>query len=160
MRYFNNELGLHLTINDLLAGKLINAGYKHYPMEYGGVLLGRYSDDSTCCYVEETILPRTYQSSTNSFERGNEGLFEDLTQLSTTRPDLMYVGEWHTHPGGAPLPSKTDRNAMSQIANHSEVKIIAPILIIIGYISNRTSWGAYVHYNNTLYGYVRTDNQS
>jgi len=72
----------------------------------------------------------------------------------------MYVGEWHTHPGCAPVPSKTDQNAMRQIANHAEVKITAPILIIIGYISNRTSWGAYVHYNNTLYDYVRIDNQS
>lgn len=160
MKYFSKELDLHLTINDLLADRLITEGHKHYPKEYGGILLGRYSDDSACCYVEETILPRTYQSSNNSFERGNAGLFEDLTKLSITKPDLMYVGEWHTHPDGAPIPSKTDRNAMSQIANHSEVKITAPILIIIGYISNRASWGAYVQYNNTLYGYVCTGSQS
>ena len=66
------------------------------------------------------------------FERGKIGLKEKLTELYNEKTRLIYVGEWHSHPDGLPIPSGTDFNAMKEIAESDEVVIQNPVLLILG----------------------------
>lgn len=153
MKYICPELCLELIVDDTLLYHLIQHGKKHLPNEFGGVLLGRYSQDLTCCIVEETVLPQSYRSSCVQFERGNKGLAQELLAWRKKRPEMMYVGEWHTHPKGVPLPSNRDKTAMKEIADAPQVKVTAPILLILGYQSTKASLGAYIQMKNRLYAF-------
>lgn len=147
------ELGLELSIPDKLLQDLYNIGIKHYPKEFGGVLVGRYSECMKVCYIEGTVLPQKYKSSQYYFERGKEGLYEELKKFYNQVPQLIYIGEWHTHPNAPPIPSETDKKAMIEISEHKEVLINSPVLIILGITADKLDIGAYLQFKNRLYRY-------
>lgn len=68
-------------------------------------------------------------------------------------PQKYYVGEWHTHPDNLPIPSSTDINAINSIANHKDVSITNPVMLIIGYNATKIELGFYVQFKNKLYRY-------
>lgn len=144
---------LHLVINNNLIDDLYKFGMNHYPKEFGGLLIGYYSDDFKTCYVESTILPAKFNSSRYFFERGKEGLKQKLIEVYDASPRLIYVGEWHTHPDGIPIPSNTDLKAMTEIAESNEVNIENPILLILGIDKTEMKLGAFVYSNNKLIKY-------
>jgi integrative and conjugative element protein (TIGR02256 family) len=157
LKFFCSAIGLTLSISETFVSKLILEGRKHYPKEYGGILVGRYSDDLKACIVEDTILPQNHKSSRYAFERGKEGLAKKLSDLYEQTPRLIYIGEWHTHPDSVPVPSTTDKQAMLQIANDNGVTIASPVLLILGL--NRTAYtlGAYLQFQNQLIRYEQQD---
>jgi integrative and conjugative element protein (TIGR02256 family) len=147
------DIGLSLEIKDELLKKMKKHGKEHYPNEYGGLLVGRYSDDLKSVLIEESVLPMEFKSSRFKFERGVNGLKKVLHDFFKQTPSLFYVGEWHTHPGGAPVPSITDVAALRTIANHNEVYIENPILLIIGIGNESYELGFYVLFRNEMYRY-------
>lgn len=157
MNFFCSAIGLTLSINDILVSKLILEGRKHYPKEYGGILVGRYSDNLKICIIDDTILPQNYRSSRYAFERGKKGLFEKLSELYEQTPRLIYIGEWHTHPDNTPVPSTTDKLAMSQIASDDGVTITSPVLLILGLNKISCTIGAYLQFENQLIQYEQQD---
>lgn len=157
MNFFCSAIGLTLSIDDILVSKLILEGRKHYPKEYGGIIVGRYSDDLKTCIVEGTILPQNYRSSRYSFERGKKGLVEKLSELYEQTPRLIYIGEWHTHPNSTPVPSITDKQAMLQIAGDDGVTITTPVLLILGLDKISCTIGAYLQFKNQLIQYEQQD---
>lgn len=138
---------------DELISKMYSLGKKHYPKEYGGLLIGCYSENKKIAYCDNIILPKKYKSSKFGFERGNEGLKKALTKLYKQTPSLIYIGEWHTHPDNPPIPSKTDLNAIYEIANDERVLITSPILLIISLDSNHHELGVYVYFKNKMHKY-------
>jgi integrative and conjugative element protein (TIGR02256 family) len=122
-------------------------------MEFGGLLIGRYVDNKKMVIIEDTVLPKKYKSSKYSFERGVTGLRKVLKIFFTKSPSLIYVGEWHTHPDNPAIPSVTDINALKQIANHNEVFIDNPILLIIRIGKKDYELGFYVLYENKICNY-------
>ena len=155
MKFINTKNQLRLEILDELLSELYQEGMKHYPKEFGGILIGRYSDDNNSCIVVKTILPKVYKSSNLLFERGIKGLKAQLLSYFKQEPKLIYLGEWHTHPDSSPIPSKTDKKAMSEIENYKEVKIQFPILLILGINADSFSVGAYIQYNKQLLNYEK-----
>lgn len=155
MRFIQRELNIHLEIADSLLDQLYEYGLRHYPREFGGILVGHYSDDNTKCIVDVTILPTTFKSSVDGFVRGNTGLEEQLIRYYNDFPRKIYLGEWHTHPNAKPTPSKIDLKAMREIENSDSVKISSPILIILGINQNTYSVGAYVQHFKKLYEYEK-----
>lgn len=137
--------------------KLCRLGSEHYPKEYGGLFVGRYVNDNKEVLIEETVLPKKFRSSAFSFERGVEGLRKLLRDFFEQSPSLIYVGEWHTHPDGMPIPSSTDSSALRTIAAHEEVSIENPILLIIGVRSDAYEIGFHVLHQNNIYGYEKED---
>lgn len=148
-----NDIGLNLVLSDILVEKLYSIGIKHYPREFGGLLIGHYSEDMKTCYITETILPKKYKSSKYSFERGKEGLEEKLQEFYDKEPKLIYIGEWHTHPDNLPIPSSTDIKALELIANHDDVVIKNPVGLIMGLNTKNYEIGLYIHFKNKLYRY-------
>ena len=157
MNFFCSAIGLTLSINESLVSKLILEGRKHYPKEYGGILVGRYSDDLKTCIVEDTVLPQNHRSSRYAFERGKKGLAEKLSELYEQTPRLIYIGEWHTHPDSTPVPSTMDKQAMLQIASDDGVTITSPVLLILGLNKKSYTIGAYLQFKNQLIQYEQQD---
>lgn len=153
MKYYCRDIELEIVISEELTIRLYELGLKYHPAEYGGILVGKYSDDLKTCFIEETIVPTKHKSSRYSFERGKEGLFQKLTEYYHQNPQLIYVGEWHTHPDSTPVPSITDKKAMIKIAADEDVKISSPVLIILGVTKTIYSVGIYIQFNNRLYKY-------
>ena len=153
MKLENKEIGLNIIIEDTLISCLYDNGIKNYPKEFGGLLIGNYSDDFKTVFIEETILPKKYKSSKYSFERGAEGVKETLEKYYYAEHRMIYVGEWHTHPDNLPIPSSTDIKALEKIANHDEVTIKNPVLLIMGIDKTKYELGFYVYFKNKIYKY-------
>lgn len=147
------NIGLSLEIKDELLRKMKKYGKEHYPNEYGGLLVGRHSDDFKCVLIEETVLPKEFKSSRFKFERGVKGLKKVLHDFFKQTPSLSYVGEWHTHPDGAPIPSLTDLNAMHEVVKHKDVFIMNPVLLIIVITKTTFQYEFYVYSDGKMYRY-------
>lgn len=153
MKLTCKDIGLSIEVKEELLNDLYDIAMKHYPKEFGGLLIGYYAEDYKICYIENTILPNKYKSSRYSFERGKIGLKEKLTELYNEKPRLIYVGEWHSHPDGLPIPSGTDFNAMKEIAESDEVLIQNPVLLILGITKEQYKYKFFIHHNKNLKEY-------
>lgn len=151
--YKITELGLTLEIEDNLLSSLIDIGVKHYPNEFGGFLIGNYSEEQTHLRITDTILPNKFKGTPYLFERDTIGIDDKLKQFYDEEPKKYYLGEWHTHPNNLPIPSSTDINAINSIANNAGVSIKNPIMLIIGYNKIKVEIGFYVQFKNKLYRY-------
>ena len=110
------------------------AGY----VETGGILIGTYSDDGASARVSRALGPPEGSEATpTSFTRSEAGLADLLKQLWTVQQ--YYLGEWHSHPKGAGVPSTQDRRQMTSISDDSAYSCPNPILVVVGYA---TTWKA------------------
>lgn len=155
MKYYCNDIGLNIEIQDKLLNQLYAEGLNHYPNEFGGLLIGKYSDDFKTCVIETAVLPVKYKSLRYSFKRGKEGLKGKLKEFYYSEPRLIYVGEWHTHPDSFAIPSSKDKSAMKEIEDHSDVNITSPLLLIIGLNTENYHVGFYVQHNKVMYKYEK-----
>ena len=149
----NKEIKLSISIDETLLIELTEIGKKHYPNEFGGFLMGYYSDDLKQLNITDTILPTKFKASKYQFERDITGIIETLKNHYEQAPKTYYVGEWHTHPNNLPIPSTTDINAINEILKHKDKSIQNPILLIIGYTKQSVEYGFYVPFKNKLYKY-------
>lgn len=147
------ELGLTMEIYDKLLSTIIEVGMQHYPNEFGGFLIGNYSQTQTHLRITDTILPNKFKGTPYLFERDTIGIDDKLKKIYTEDPKKYYLGEWHTHPNNLPIPSSTDIDAINSIANHPEVSIKNPLMLIIGYDKTKVELGFYVQFKNKLYRY-------
>ncbi|WP_286766684.1 MULTISPECIES: Mov34/MPN/PAD-1 family protein [Sphingobacterium] len=153
MKLVNKETGLRISIEQSLIDMLVLYGRNQYPKEFGGVLVGYYSDDKRTVNIIDSILPIDFKSTKTSFERGVEGLKEAFEEYYRQDPSLVYIGEWHTHPDNSPIPSVTDISAINTIINSKHTFITNPVLLIIGYSKSSVTFGFYVWFENKLFRY-------
>lgn len=147
-------MDVEVRIPKELLNKLVETGIKMYPKEYGGFLIGFYTDDLKKLHITETILPSEYRNSKYSFERSAEGIKGQLEKLYDLDPKQYYVGEWHTHPDNSTQFSATDLNAMIEIAECKTVGINNPILMILSIGKSKLNdLGFYVYSNKKLLKY-------
>ncbi|WP_077961226.1 Mov34/MPN/PAD-1 family protein [Ensifer adhaerens] len=99
--------------------------------ETGGILIGRYESDGNLAVVTAaTESPGDSSSGRAWFQRGMKGL---TAKLRARWPHgEYYLGEWHSHPGGAPDPSSDDIRGMRSISIDISYKCPKPIMIIAG----------------------------
>lgn len=120
----------------------------HYPNEVGTSLVGHYSDDGFEASVLD-LAPLSPDSKgwCTSFYRGTAGLRKFFAKLyKTFSGKRYYVGEWHSHPDAAPIPSGTDNKNQLAIAKDMKTGCSECILIIIGGIlTNFNEIGVYVY---------------
>ena len=96
-----------------------------------GVLIGRVSMDGKVC-IEAITEPRPQdQRQRNWFRRSSvhQDVVEKLFRKSGR--ELVYCGEWHTHPEPVPSPSETDLAAWS-LKLEGGTCVIDPFFIIVG----------------------------
>jgi [CysO sulfur-carrier protein]-S-L-cysteine hydrolase len=151
--YKSNKIGLIISVEDSLLSNIIDIGEQHYPNEFGGFLIGHYSNNQTQLNITDTILPNKYNATPYLFERDTIGIEDKLKNYYSENPQKYYVGEWHTHPNNLPIPSGTDIKAINAITNHNDVSIKNPVMLIIGYNKTKIELGFYVQFKNKLYRY-------
>ncbi|WP_313578112.1 Mov34/MPN/PAD-1 family protein [Chishuiella sp.] len=147
------QIGLSIEVEKELLNKLLAVGKTYYPKEFGGFLIGYYSEDNKHLHITDTILPKKYQAYKHSFERSTKGIENVLIKFYTENPRKIYIGEWHTHPDNSPIPSATDISAINTIINSKNTSIENPVLLIIGYSKTTVDFGFYVWFENKLYKY-------
>lgn len=153
MIYKNKEIGLIINVEDALLSNIIDIGIQHYPNEFGGFLIGNYSNNQTQLNITDTILPNKYKATPYLFERDTIGIEDKLKNYYNENPQKYYVGEWHTHPNNLPIPSGKDIRAINSILNHKDVSITNPVMLIIGCNEAKIELGFYVQFKNKLYRY-------
>lgn len=148
-----DKIGLSLKADDELLNNLVENGKCYYPNEFGGFLIGYYSDDNKHVHITDSILPKSFKTSKNTFERSTKGIKKRLSNYYKENPQKFYIGEWHTHPDNSPIPSLTDISAINAIINNPNSCIANPVLLIIGYYKTQVDFGFYVWYQNKIYRY-------
>lgn len=153
MKYKLKNIELELQVQERLIHKLTEIGKVHYPNEFGGFLIGHYSEDKKVLIITDTILPNKYKSTPSIFERDTIGMKQHFKDFYKENPKKYYVGEWHTHPNNKAIPSITDIKALKSIRNNKDVAILNPVLLIIGYTENDIEIGFYVLIKDKIYRY-------
>jgi integrative and conjugative element protein (TIGR02256 family) len=126
---------------------IVNVARKHYPNEVGSPLFGSYSDDGHEARISGIgPLSPDSRGTRFSFSRGVRGLRKFFTHLfNSSQGRIHYVGEWHSHPNGAPTPSGTDHDNMMAIARDQKAECPECILIIIGIGAQSSEKSVYVY---------------
>lgn len=103
-------------------------------VETGGLLFGERDDASQVIWVTEiTGPPPDSEASEHGFICGVKGTEEANTEKrKRSRDSVAYLGMWHTHPGGAPLPSATDFGAMKRLLDRAPDAPGKLLMLIIG----------------------------
>ena len=127
---------LQLCFKRQIVEQMAKIAIHHYPNEYGGFLLGCYSDDFTRLHIKDFLLVDKYTSSSVEFRRElNSKIhnFENIFQET----ELYYIGEWHSHPNASAWYSLTDLQAMNDIVSCDTVQLYNPVLLILSISSNK-----------------------
>ncbi|MGV8815960.1 MAG: Mov34/MPN/PAD-1 family protein [Gelidibacter sp.] len=145
--------GLDLIFSEVLLNKIGRLGMQHHPNEFGGFLVGKYSEDFKKLYVDDFILPKKYKGHRYTFERSTIGLEEQLEKLFLEK-NQYYIGEWHTHPDNSINYSQTDLIAMREIAQYGKVTILNPVLLILSISKLKiNAYKFYIYKDKTLLAY-------
>lgn len=68
-----------------------------------------------------------------SFSPDHDWQLERLAETYTASGRVVtYLGDWHTHPGGAPAPSARDRRTMRRIRRSGRARQRRPLMVIVG----------------------------
>ena len=127
---------LQLCFKRQIVEQMAKIAIHHYPNEYGGFLLGCYSDDFTRLHIKDFLLVDKYTSSSVEFRRElNSKIhnFENIFQET----ELYYIGEWHSHPNASAWYSLTDLQAMNDIVSCDTVQLYNPVLLILSISNNK-----------------------
>ena len=146
MRLFNKQKNVELNISQELFDKIGKAGIDHFPNEFGGFLIGKYSDDYNTLFITDFILPKSYKGNRYLFVRSTKGIKSLFSELFKFKKEF-YVGEWHTHPNGSTKYSSTDLNAMINIESSKEVHIRNPVLLILSISDEKINQATFYIYD-------------
>jgi integrative and conjugative element protein (TIGR02256 family) len=99
------------------------------PWEIGGWLLG-YRDTEAVVITHATPpASRGTPFGVTISGRGHRTLFDRT--WSATRGHVTFLGDWHTHPGGPPFPSRRDHAAVADVARDPDFKTRRPVIAIV-----------------------------
>ncbi|GAB4002139.1 hypothetical protein GCM10028807_60110 [Spirosoma daeguense] len=86
-------------------------------VETGGVLFGQLDEFLKVIWIDEISGPPPDSvSSPSCFVCGTAGVLElHEEKLKRTTGTIVFMGMWHTHPHGMPIPSYTDLSAMRSL---------------------------------------------
>lgn len=122
-----------IWISRTLFLQMCQFGEQKFPLETGGMLLG-YTSDTGDVVVTEIIGPGP-----NAIHRRYRFLPDaDYQQERLEAHHLRtngiesYLGDWHTHPHGDPIPSRLDRKTLAKIASSPSSGITNPVMAIVG----------------------------
>ena len=105
------------------------------PSETGGVILGYFDARRRTIYVVDVLpAPTDSVEYPETFIRGCKGLPEQMAAvLARTGGQVMYVGEWHSHPRSAAISMSNDDTVLLQaIAEHMKHDGWPGLIMILG----------------------------
>ena len=101
--------------------------------EAGGIILGRVYENNVVCITELSEPNEFDKSSRYSFVRDkNMAQFIVDEAFKKSRGELIYLGEWHTHPEQNPTPSWVDKRMIKEQFKKNIINENFLILLIQG----------------------------
>lgn len=101
--------------------------------EAGGIILGRVYENNVVCITELSEPNEFDKSSRYSFVRDkNMAQFIVDEAFKKSRGELIYLGEWHTHPVHNPTPSWVDKRMIKEQFKKNMINESFLILLIQG----------------------------
>lgn len=153
LRKYSNSDGLKIELPETIFRDVQKQVDKFYPNECGGIFIGKVINDSTAT-IEKMVLPKKFSSTPVYFVRLTGFINKLLKNIFTKyNGEVIYLGEWHSHPNGSPTPSATDLNAMQEISINPDIRIQTPLLLIVGYDKKNYDEKFYIYKNNNLKQY-------
>jgi integrative and conjugative element protein (TIGR02256 family) len=98
--------------------------------ETGGILLGRGPDEHGVIVVEEAGDAGDHAERRPDYFLRDRAHAERLAEIAWERSRAVWVGEWHTHPNGLPIPSTRDLATYSALLDDSELAFKALVSVI------------------------------
>lgn len=144
--YFQPPRRLRLPLTELvlrreLAATCAAEARAFAPLETGGLFLGTV-DARGRCLVEQVVGPGPGTRRGRTWLEVDDAWQNDrIAELATGRPELAYLGEWHSHPDAIDdRPSTVDRRALLQLARFVPLRCVDPIMMILYPEPERDSW--------------------
>jgi len=108
--------------------EIVDEGDRRLPAETGGVLIGYLVDEDDAVVVTEVIGPGPKaKHRRNGFEPDAAWQDFEIARLyRASRRTRTYLGDWHTHPDGAPRPSNKDHATGRRIGKCAEARMPRP----------------------------------
>jgi proteasome lid subunit RPN8/RPN11 len=138
-------LTIHLPheVSDKIAAACTRARIR----ETGGMLFGEHIADEEFRVADATVAG---QGSFASFVRAFTdviGLLENFfVQTKRDYQRFNYLGEWHSHPSFALIPSGTDDSTMRAIVNDPSTNARFAVAIIVKLVDNRLHAAAFAYF--------------
>lgn len=155
-RKYHNKYGMEVWLPQGIHDTIIEEAARYYPKECGGIFVGKVNDNIAT--VEVMKMPIRFFSSNILFKRVSRFLNKWLTEIFLrNNGDVIYLGEWHTHPDSMPIPSTTDITAMYRIADNPNIRTSSPLLLIVGFTPEIAIEKFYIFYNNQIIDYVKSN---
>ncbi|AKD02121.1 ThiF family adenylyltransferase [Pontibacter korlensis] len=152
IKYQQPELGLKLKVSSATVETVLANSDSFFPNEYGGLLMGSYSDDFSEALVFDVILPSKFKSSPTSFVPDTDELNKKLNKYGKEHDSgVEYLGEWHSHPKGSGQYSPQDFASLKKVAEAGSVAVANPLLLIASGYKGEMQLSFYVFSKNKLY---------
>jgi integrative and conjugative element protein (TIGR02256 family) len=126
--------GWIIKYDSALMEKLKQARIAALPNETGGSIIGFIDLKArTIVIVDVLPTPSDSQCSPSHFIRGEDEQEEALNEVhSRTASIVDYLGEWHSHPEGAPAhPSEDDEKLLNTLQNKMGVEGLPALMVIV-----------------------------
>jgi integrative and conjugative element protein (TIGR02256 family) len=101
------------------------------PCEVGGWLLGYWTADEKHVVVTHATPPSSRGTPWGVEIDGAGHISRFNAAWEASDGQVTFLGDWHTHPGGRPLPSERDRKAMRQLAGEKKFGTPSPLIAIV-----------------------------
>ena len=108
---------------------MVDEAYRHFPLETGGLLLGRTSPERRVTCVIGPGPSATHQRF--NFDPDQRWQEDAVAAAWDADRELEYLGDWHTHPNGRPRLSKLDVGALAAIRASPEARVSTPLMLIL-----------------------------
>lgn len=108
-----------------------------FPDETGGILLGyRGGTDELVVTAVIGPGPRAHHSP-YAFSPDYDFHEREVARIyHESGRNWNYLGDWHSHPGGGPRLSKTDRSTIARIGSSAEARAPEPVMLVVWGESN------------------------
>jgi len=149
IRHKHNEKDKNVWISEHLLNQMYLLSMRHYPNEFGGILVGVQNDNDVI--ISDFEVPNKFDNNKNQFTRHASKLNKYLHEsYSKSNGKLEYLGEWHTHPNTNPNFSRNDEESMKELAEDPKVKTNHPALIILGVSKKNYDYKLYICFEGKL----------
>lgn len=133
--YWKSKCGKYsIIIEKQCINNILKLAKNSNPNEIGSSLVGSYEKDGYTAVIKDiTPIPKDSVLTRFFFKRGAMGLKEYYKKLYyESKGKVHYIGEWHSHPYGEPIPSGKDNKTLFGICNNLKVNCPECISLIIG----------------------------
>lgn len=129
--YCNHEKNAKVILSKAIEKQIQELIAKNPKIETGGVLAGHLSENGDFIITNASGPgPKATHSSTK-FEKDVEYCQKFLDELFIkSQKQVVYIGEWHSHPNENNKPSGTDLKSLTEIAFQKEYLTDMPVMLI------------------------------